>query len=228
MEKDSTMAEQLLTHDVTWHIDYRIHLGETWSRFFHGLVAGEIRATVCTSCDRTFVPPQSFCEHCFEPVEKWTTVSTKGTLQVATIVYRGFEGGPRRNVDDQRDDALGARGVAGIQQAEADAVGCVLDRDTHGRADRERHRGEDIDDGIGKREPCPAVGQELQHLRVDHLARGNAGRGCAELRGECDGTRRNDVHGAILATVDLEATVGTPPKPIVNELSRPATGTSHS
>lgn len=88
------MAEPLLTHDVTWHIDYRIHLGETWSRFFHGLVKQEIRATECTKCDRIFVPPQSFCEHCFEPVEKWTTVSPKGTLQVATIVYRGFEGGP--------------------------------------------------------------------------------------------------------------------------------------
>ncbi len=133
MEKDSIMAEQLLTHDVTWHIDYRIHLGETWSRFFHGLVAREIRATVCTSCDRTFVPPQSFCEHCFEPVDKWTTVSPKGTLHVATIIYRGFEGGPTPpyavgGIQLDGADTLLMHHIGGIDLSDPDAARATLRR----------------------------------------------------------------------------------------------------
>lgn len=127
------MNEQLLTHDVTWHIDYRIHLGEAWSRFFHGLVAGEIRATVCDSCNRTFVPPQSYCEHCFEPIDKWATVADVGTLHVATIVYRGFEGGPTppyavAGIQLDGADTLLMHHIGGIDLSDADAARAKLRR----------------------------------------------------------------------------------------------------
>ncbi len=125
------MTEPLLTHDVTWHIDYRIHLGETWSRFFHGLAKKEIRATRCTRCERTFVPPQSFCEHCFEPAEEWTTVPPKGTLQVATIVYRGFEGGPQPpyavgGIKLDGSDTLLMHHIGGVDLTDPDAARKIL------------------------------------------------------------------------------------------------------
>ena len=127
------MTEQLLAHDVTWHIDYRIHLGETWSRFFHGLIAKEIRATSCSKCNRTFVPPQSYCEHCFEPIDKWTTVAETGTLHVATIVYRGFEGGPQppyavAGIQLDGADTLLMHHIGGVDFSNPDAARARLRR----------------------------------------------------------------------------------------------------
>lgn len=85
-----------MVHDVHWDIDYKIHLGGVWSRFFATLRdEGRIVGNTCGSCDRTYVPPQAYCERCFEAIEEWKEVADVGTLHGATISYRDFKGGPK-------------------------------------------------------------------------------------------------------------------------------------
>ncbi len=90
----SETAGGALYHDVHWEIDYKVRLGVAWTRFMHGLEQKQLWATTCTRCDRTFVPPQSYCEHCYEAVNEWLQVEPVGTLGASTIVYQGFQGGP--------------------------------------------------------------------------------------------------------------------------------------
>lgn len=79
---------------VRWDIEYDIHLGETWGRFMAGLREGRIMANRCRSCERVFVPPQAYCEACFERTADWSEAAQEGDLAVFTVVREGFRGGP--------------------------------------------------------------------------------------------------------------------------------------
>lgn len=83
------------TQAVHWDLHYDIHLGQTWSRFMDGLRDGKILANECTACSRTFVPPQDYCESCFEATKDWRELSGEGTLEVFTVAWHGFTGGPK-------------------------------------------------------------------------------------------------------------------------------------
>jgi uncharacterized OB-fold protein len=87
-------TEPALIHDVQWKLDYKVRLGKAWSRFMRGLQNEELLGTRCPSCERTYVPPQSFCESCFVAIDEWLALEPVGTLRASTIVYQGFEGGP--------------------------------------------------------------------------------------------------------------------------------------
>lgn len=82
------------TQPVHWDLHYDIHLGETWSRFMDGLREQRILANECGSCSRVFVPPQAYCESCFEPVTTWRELPPEGVLEVFTVAWHGFRGGP--------------------------------------------------------------------------------------------------------------------------------------
>jgi uncharacterized OB-fold protein len=89
-----TTSEAALLHDVHWKLDYRVRLGQAWSRFMRGLQDQKLLASRCDNCSRAYVPPQSYCETCFVPIQEWLEVEPVGTIRAATIVYQGFEGGP--------------------------------------------------------------------------------------------------------------------------------------
>ncbi|SEA61959.1 MULTISPECIES: Zn-ribbon domain-containing OB-fold protein [unclassified Mycobacterium] len=80
---------------VRWEIDYDIHLGATWGRFMDGLREQRLLANRCPSCQRTFVPPQSFCEACFERTDEWLELDPVGEVETFTVVQQGFRGGPK-------------------------------------------------------------------------------------------------------------------------------------
>ncbi|MET0931019.1 MAG: OB-fold domain-containing protein [Aeromicrobium sp.] len=92
-----TTTTEPLYQSVNWNLDYNLRLGKAWSRFMRGLQNQELWASHCDTCDRTYVPPKSFCESCFEAIadEDWTQLEPVGTVKAATIVYQGFEGGPK-------------------------------------------------------------------------------------------------------------------------------------
>jgi uncharacterized OB-fold protein len=83
-----------VTQHVRWEIDYDIHLGATWSRFMDGLRRKTLLANRCPSCERTFLPPQAYCEACFERTTDWVELEPVGNLETFTIVRQGFGGGP--------------------------------------------------------------------------------------------------------------------------------------
>lgn len=88
------MSTGFETQDVSWNINYKIHLGGTWGRFMAGLQDGKLMATSCDRCAKVFVPPQSYCETCFEPASTWLEVPATGTLNSLTISYHEFLGSP--------------------------------------------------------------------------------------------------------------------------------------
>jgi uncharacterized OB-fold protein len=87
-------TEPALVHDVHWELNYKVRLGRAWSRFMRGLQEQKLFGSRCDTCNRVYVPPQSYCESCFVPIDSWLELEPVGTLQTATIVYQGFEGGP--------------------------------------------------------------------------------------------------------------------------------------
>jgi uncharacterized OB-fold protein len=84
----------IATQDVSWNINYKIHLGEVWGRFMDGLKDRRVTATSCDRCGRVFVPPQPFCETCFEPASTWLDVPARGKLHTFTVSYHEFLGSP--------------------------------------------------------------------------------------------------------------------------------------
>lgn len=83
------------TQRVNWDLQYDIHLGSTWSRFMAGLRDRVILANSCPACDRTFVPPQAYCESCFERTDAWRELPGEGSVEVFTVAWHGFRGGPQ-------------------------------------------------------------------------------------------------------------------------------------
>lgn len=83
-----------LTQTVHWDLIYDVHLGSTWGRFMQGLREKTILANSCPECTRTFVPPQAYCEACFVRTDQWTELPPEGDLEVFTVVWQGFTGGP--------------------------------------------------------------------------------------------------------------------------------------
>ncbi|MCW2583828.1 MAG: hypothetical protein JWQ53_2618 [Klenkia sp.] len=83
-----------LTQTVHWDLTYDVHLGSTWGRFMQGLREQKILANSCPECSRTFVPPQAYCEACFVRTQEWTELPAEGDLEVFTVVWQGFTGGP--------------------------------------------------------------------------------------------------------------------------------------
>ena len=41
----------------------------------------------CVTCNRVYVPARLTCQDCFELMDEWVEVSSKGTLQTYTVVY---------------------------------------------------------------------------------------------------------------------------------------------
>jgi uncharacterized protein len=95
-QKEEKVTEnELLVHDVHWDIDYKVRLGQAWSRFLVSLRDDKvILGARCTQCDRLYVPTQAYCESCFERIETWEEVPPTGTIQAATIARHAFVGGP--------------------------------------------------------------------------------------------------------------------------------------
>jgi acetyl-CoA C-acetyltransferase len=61
--------------------------GEAMGAFLEGMRDGRILGTLCTSCERTLVPPRKFCERCFRPTDEWVEVSSNGAVETFSICH---------------------------------------------------------------------------------------------------------------------------------------------
>ena len=77
-----------------WDIPYLYSIGSTAAKFFMALGKNKLLATYCPKCARAFVPPRSFCEDCFVPLDQWRELGHEGTIEAATIVFESFPGMP--------------------------------------------------------------------------------------------------------------------------------------
>lgn len=88
------MTTDITTQRVHWDLDYDVHLGRTWGRFMEGLIDKTILANSCPECSRVFVPPQAYCESCFVATDQWQELPPEGVVEVSTVAWHGFRGGP--------------------------------------------------------------------------------------------------------------------------------------
>ncbi|MCQ4150593.1 Zn-ribbon domain-containing OB-fold protein [Rhodococcus qingshengii] len=77
-----------------WKIPYNYTIGDFASSFFEGLKSHKILGCKCGKCGRVSVPPKSFCEYCFVPVEELVEVGHKGVIEAITVVTAPFAGSP--------------------------------------------------------------------------------------------------------------------------------------
>ena len=77
--------------DDTLDVAYEWDAGEAMGAFLEGLRDGRIVATVCTSCERTLVPPRKFCERCFRPTDRWTEIEAVGTVETFSICHVSWD-----------------------------------------------------------------------------------------------------------------------------------------
>jgi len=67
--------------------------GIAGERFFREIKDNaKIMGTVCNSCNLTYVPARLFCERCYNKLESWVDVGTKGTVHTYTVAYLDLDG----------------------------------------------------------------------------------------------------------------------------------------
>lgn len=90
-----TKNNESLTFTGGWNVKYNYAVGETGTTFFKSLKDdAKIIAPKCPKCDLVMLPPRSFCERCFVPIEEWVDVGPEGTIQAFTIVPVKFAAHP--------------------------------------------------------------------------------------------------------------------------------------
>lgn len=93
--KNQTSQEQgPQFYEQTWDLSYRHALGETTSRFLHGLTEGKILGRRATD-GRVLVPARSYDDRTHTATGEWVEVGTTGTIEMFTVVYEPFKGLPK-------------------------------------------------------------------------------------------------------------------------------------
>ena len=68
-------------------VEYQYTMGHAATAFFAALRERRILGSKCASCARVSVPPKSFCEYCFVPIDDLVEVSSRGTVEAVTVVH---------------------------------------------------------------------------------------------------------------------------------------------
>ncbi len=76
-----------------WRVksDYRWDTGMAIGTYLAGLQQGKIMGIRCPDCARTMVPPRSFCELCFRPINDWVELSDTGKINTYSVSYLNWD-----------------------------------------------------------------------------------------------------------------------------------------
>ena len=75
---------------IPFHYEYTA--GVAGERFLRGLQRGEIIASHCTNCGRSYLPPKTYCVHCYLEINRYRRVGPTGTVTAITEAYVDFDG----------------------------------------------------------------------------------------------------------------------------------------
>ena len=68
--------------------DYVYTLGVAGERFFREIKEkSRIMGAKCKRCNLVYLPPRLYCERCFDKLEEWIDVGTKGEVYTYTIMH---------------------------------------------------------------------------------------------------------------------------------------------
>jgi len=97
MNSNTPELEDALQPNViedSWTVTYRYSVGAMAGTFLAALKEKKILATHCRKSGLTYLPPRAYCERSFERCESWVEAAREGTVEVATIVTKAFDGSP--------------------------------------------------------------------------------------------------------------------------------------
>jgi len=87
-----TNPQRMLHWPGHMETDYIYTLGVAGERFFKELKKGRIMGAKCKRCGIVYVPVRLYCERCFEKLEDWVDVGTKGKVYTFTVATVGLDG----------------------------------------------------------------------------------------------------------------------------------------
>jgi uncharacterized OB-fold protein len=88
-----------LDQAIAWRgnipIRSRYSAGIAGERFFREIKDhARIVGTHCPECDLIYVPATIFCERCFEELDEWVEVGSRGTVFTYTVLFRDLDDEP--------------------------------------------------------------------------------------------------------------------------------------
>jgi uncharacterized protein len=66
---------------------YAWDAGVAIGRYLHELKAGRLMGVRCAECRRIVIPPRTFCEWCFKPMDDWVPLPDTGTVNTFSLCY---------------------------------------------------------------------------------------------------------------------------------------------
>lgn len=85
-EGDFESEDVLFLHDEL-EARFAWDAGVAVGAYLAGLRRGEILGARCQSCERTVVPPRTFCEDCFRPTDSYVRLDDLGTVNTFSLCY---------------------------------------------------------------------------------------------------------------------------------------------
>ena len=89
-----TQGEALQTF---WQVksEYRWDTGVALGKFLAALKEGKLLGIHCPHCRRTLIPPRSFCELCFRPLNRYVELEDRGTINTFSVSYVNWDASRR-------------------------------------------------------------------------------------------------------------------------------------
>ena len=82
---------------------YNWDAGVAIGRYLEELKQGRLVGVHCRKCDRTVIPPRTFCEWCFRPMDDWVHLPDTGTVNTFSLCYVTWD---MRTLDDPEIPAV--------------------------------------------------------------------------------------------------------------------------
>jgi uncharacterized OB-fold protein len=86
--KESDFGEKKVLYGE-WdpNAEYAWDAGVAIGRYLSELKAGKLMGVRCDRCRRTVIPPRTFCEWCFRPMDDWVVLPDTGTVNTFSLCY---------------------------------------------------------------------------------------------------------------------------------------------
>jgi uncharacterized OB-fold protein len=87
LRESDFLEGKILFNEWQPNAQYAWDAGVAIGRYLDGLKGGELTGVRCRKCRRTVIPPRSFCEWCFRPMDDWVTLPDTGAVNTFSLCY---------------------------------------------------------------------------------------------------------------------------------------------
>ncbi|MGQ9598832.1 MAG: Zn-ribbon domain-containing OB-fold protein [Anaerolineae bacterium] len=87
LRESDFQQQKVLFTEWTPNAQYAWDAGVAIGRYLAELKEGRLIGVHCRRCRRTVIPPRTFCEWCFRPMDQWVTLPDTGTVNTFSLCY---------------------------------------------------------------------------------------------------------------------------------------------